>query len=634
MADKKIAFEMTANADGVTKSVGSLKSQLREAQADVAALSDKFGATSKEAIEAAKRAGELKDKIGDAKALTDAYNPDAKFKAFGSAIQGVVGGFTALQGVQGLFGSKSEELEKTLLKVQSAMALTQGLNSVLEAKDSFTNLAGFIKTNVVSAFGTLKNAIISTGIGALVIGIGLVIANFDKLKNSGGLVGKIFRGIGDVISFVVDKAKALTDWMGITGDSAEESAQRQIDASKKLQKETETRYDTEIKYARAAGKDVFELEIKKRDAVYETLKQQLRALYALKGANKEFTDDQKKQVDEVTKAIFDNEVEKNTLIISKNKETNDALTKLNKEKEDKEKQKADKNKQAAADEKKKREEANKERLDQAIKDQEESIKRNQEEKKKKIQFQNELFKALQELSDQQDAEDKEKQKKKLDDKKKAAELAVLNDPSSSENKIAKLQADLEAENSLLDANDLQRQINTKNTENAITAIKDAEAKKQAEIEKMKVQVVGNALSAISDLIGKDTAAGKALAIATALINTYQGASEAIKEKSVLPQPFSTIQKIASVAAIIATGIRTVKAITSVKVPGGGGGGAVPSVAGLSVAAPITPQAQTTTLNQGQINQIGNATVRAYVMDRDVENNRDRISRLNRAARIN
>jgi hypothetical protein len=423
--------------------------------------------------------------------------------------------------------------------------------------------------------------------------------------------------------------------MGITGDSAEESAQRQIDASKKLQKQTETRYDTEIKYARAAGKDVFELEIKKRDAVYETLKQQLRALYALKGANKEFTDDQKKQVDEVTKAIFDNEVEKNTLIISKNKETNDALTKLNKEKEDKEKQQADKNKQAAADEKKKREEANKERLDQAIKDQEESIKRDQEEKERKIKFQNELFKALQELSDQQDVEDKARQQKKLEDKKKEAELAVLNDPNSSENKILKIQADLAAENALLDANDIQRQINEKNSSDAILKIKEDEVARQLLLEKQKVAAVTNSLSAISDLIGKDTAAGKALAIAAALINTYEGASQALREKSVLPQPFSTIQKIGAVAAIIATGIKTVKAITGVKVPGGGGGGgAAPSIPSAAISAPITPQAQTTTLNQGQINQIGNATVRAYVMDRDVENNRDKITRLTRAARIN
>lgn len=81
--EKVIDIKIESNAD---ERVGSLRSQLREAQADVAALSEKFGVTLKEAIEAAKRAGQLKDQIGDAKALTDAFNPDAKFKALSSSL--------------------------------------------------------------------------------------------------------------------------------------------------------------------------------------------------------------------------------------------------------------------------------------------------------------------------------------------------------------------------------------------------------------------------------------------------------------------------------------------------------------------------------------------------------------------
>ncbi len=87
MAEKKvIELEVKTNAQ-------SLKAQLREAQQEVQALSDKFGATSAQAINAAKRAAELKDAIGDAKALTDAFNPDAKFNALSSSIGGVVNGF-------------------------------------------------------------------------------------------------------------------------------------------------------------------------------------------------------------------------------------------------------------------------------------------------------------------------------------------------------------------------------------------------------------------------------------------------------------------------------------------------------------------------------------------------------------
>ena len=169
MAEKKI-IELE-----VKNNLGSLKSQLREAQAEVAKLSEQFGVTSKEAANAAKRAAELKDQIEDAKALTDAFNPDAKFKALSSSLGGVASGFAAYQGALGLVGVESKKVEEQLLKVQSAMALAEGLQALGGAKDSFIQLASVVKNQVVAAFATLKGAIIATGIGALVVAIGFLL---------------------------------------------------------------------------------------------------------------------------------------------------------------------------------------------------------------------------------------------------------------------------------------------------------------------------------------------------------------------------------------------------------------------------------------------------------------------------
>jgi hypothetical protein len=172
----------------------------------------------------------------------------------------------------------------------------------------------------------------------------------------------------------------------------------------------------------------------------------------------------------------------------------------------------------------------------------------------------------------------------------------------------------------------------------------AEAKKKIAEQERNYRVgaaydIADATMALSSIVGEQTAAGKALGIASALINTYVGASEVIRAKSVLPEPFGTIQKIASVATIIATGLKTVKSITAVQVPStkgssGGGGGAISMPSAASVAAPLTAQAATTTLNQGQVNQIGNVAARAFVVESDVSGNQERIQRLNRAARIN
>lgn len=170
---------------------------------------------------------------------------------------------------------------------------------------------------------------------------------------------------------------------------------------------------------------------------------------------------------------------------------------------------------------------------------------------------------------------------------------------------------------------------------------DAKAKLTEEERNLRVNAaydIADASMALGAIIGEQTKAGKALGVASALINTYMGASEVIRAKSVLPEPFGTIQKIASVASIIATGIKSVKSIMSVQVPStkgsSGGGGAMPSIPSMNISAPLMAQASTTTLNQAQVNQIGNVAARAFVVESDVTGNQERIQRLNRAARIN
>jgi len=146
--EKVVNVKVVDNVQATTKNVANLKTQLRQAQNEVNELSAKFGATSAQAVEAAKRAAELKDAIGDAKALTDAFNPDAKFKALTSTLGGVAGGFAAVQGAVGLLGTESQDVEKMILKVQSAMAITQGIQAVGESVDNFKQLLAVVKDNL------------------------------------------------------------------------------------------------------------------------------------------------------------------------------------------------------------------------------------------------------------------------------------------------------------------------------------------------------------------------------------------------------------------------------------------------------------------------------------------------------
>lgn len=164
-------------------------------------------------------------------------------------------------------------------------------------------------------------------------------------------------------------------------------------------------------------------------------------------------------------------------------------------------------------------------------------------------------------------------------------------------------------------------------------------KKIAELEtehkKQQVSETASVLNNLATIVGKQTIAGKALGIATALINTYQGATDALRAKSALPSPFDVAAKVINVAAVIATGLKSVKAITSVQVPGGGGGS--PNI---TPESPVSPTVNTTKIDADSINNIGNAaaggvnrTTRAYVLNSDIQSESERNSRLARAATL-
>lgn len=286
MENKIVNLQINDNLNETTKSVDNLKTQLRQAQNEVNALSEKFGSTSREAVEAAKRAGELKDKIGDAKALTDAFNPDAKFKALSSSLSGVAGGFSAVQGGMALFGKQSEDVEKTLLKVQSAMALSQGLQTIGESVDSFKQLGAVLKNTsavqkvmtAATAAYTFVNqaattglkvfrlALIGTGIGAIVVGLGLLIANFDKVKET---IMKVIPGLSSVSKVIGGIVNSITDFVGATSeasralDKLKENADKTLSVNKKFMQEhgdqvdeyTKKKIDAKNAYAEAVKED-------------------------------------------------------------------------------------------------------------------------------------------------------------------------------------------------------------------------------------------------------------------------------------------------------------------------------------------------------------------------------------------
>jgi len=144
------------------------------------------------------------------------------------------------------------------------------------------------------------------------------------------------------------------------------------------------------------------------------------------------------------------------------------------------------------------------------------------------------------------------------------------------------------------------------------------SKAKRELDKLEVKssqektaLIGDALGNLSNIVGKDTVAGKAFAIAKATIDTYQSAVAAYKALAGIPVIGPALGAIAAAAAV-ATGIATVKKIVAVQVPGGPGGasGSVPTTPGNTTLPPspiavnATPQKKA---SGGLVNGPGTST---------------------------
>lgn len=98
---------------------------------------------------------------------------------------------------------------------------------------------------------------------------------------------------------------------------------------------------------------------------------------------------------------------------------------------------------------------------------------------------------------------------------------------------------------------------------------DIDKQIQKELNEAKMSSVADLFGGISQLLGENSKAGKAAAVAQATINTYQGVTEVWSAESVLPEPFGTIQKLASTATVLASGLGAVKNIKKTKLAKGG-----------------------------------------------------------------
>jgi len=716
--------------------VKPLKKQLREATQELQAARQKYGEFSDEAVNAAQKVATIRDEIQDANEAAQLFDPGKRFQALTTAASTAAGGIAAVQGAMALFGQQSQDVEKALLKVQGAMALSQGLSQLKDIGKVGEQLQITFKGLTAGANG-FKKALITTGIGALVVAVGTLVAYWDEIMSLvNGVTGEQQKLNEETLKNLeaektkLDTIDGQSNQLKLQGKSEKEILELKIAQSDEAIKAAEIN----LANAKATKQAQVEAAQRNQDILSGLLNFMSFPLTAILGSIdlissglqqlgiiEEATNLREQTFDYLASFVFDPEAtaaegdktiqeaeaalnqlkegragfqlsieqidkqagekasaerEKlNEKQLEAEKILQDARTKLLDEQMQKEMaieeayaEKFLKLKEAGIEddgslEAAKRKELNALRLEtetefqkqlneittqtrlEGIKDENEKARQQilaEFEKQRQDVLDNEKYTAAQketlklELAKQEqqaldalqlsiDQVNAEKELQKLDAEMKQADLSF------------QIQRNLIDEKQMLLDEQLQKGLIT---EEAYTEAVKANADARIEIDKKEADAklenaarVSGLLSGVADLVGKNTAAGKATAIAATTIDTYLGAQKAYTSQLVPGDPSSPIRAALAAALAVAGGIKNVRSIIRTPVPGGKGGGA--SAPDISAAAPQVASAvptvgtsPVTALGQVMQNQ---PPLRAYVVESEVTGTQKRVADIERRA---
>jgi chromosome segregation ATPase len=543
-------------------SLGEIKKALKDSNNELIAAQQNFGEYSKEAVAAAKKIALLKDSIQEARETSDLFDPGKKFQALSGTLTAVAGGFAAVQGAIGLVGGESKELEKQLLKVQSALALSQGLSTITDSVKDFQRLGAVIKSTTAFRYADVTATRLAIKTQNFFTGaVNATSLSFKALKAAIASTG--------ILLLVVAIGELVSALMNYTS-SADKAAEKQKELNEQI----------------AAGEEAANKSVKEFINSQAQL-QELRAQLAGKGENeilairKKSLQDQIAANDRAYEELIKVDKKKATALKEENAKLQDEITKLELNAQIQRKKNRDESEKKRKEDERIAEKERNDRLrNQILEDNKSFLNTIDKDRKERIKNTDAIVKGGLE-----------------------ANLQSIGALTNARKKAAQDEQDLD---------------NTK--------LKYEQAKRDS------YAMTADALGVLGQVVGQETAVGKVLSSAQALINTFLGITQIWANRTVIPEPFGTIQKVAATTTAAASGFLAVRNINRVQVPKGGGGVSVPSFS----AAPLTPSSAsllTTSLSQQTINAIGNSAIRAYVVETDITSNQKRVQAIKQRARF-
>lgn len=539
MANKnEIAFDLEVK--GVEQSIESvkdLKNAIKAAKDEQIKMASAFGEGSKEYLDATKNLSGLKDKVDDLNDSTKSLK--------GSGVEQLTQGFAQMK--EGIMNLDFEKVKVGIAAMKSGM--------------------GAFATSAKTALQGVKGALIATGIGALVVLLGTIVAYWDEIKGA--------------ISGVTEEQKRLNA-------AAAENLSIEQDKLKSLESSNNT-----LKLQGLSEKEILALKVKQLDAVYEAQEAQLlttiqtqQAQEAAEKRNKEILQGLITMItapmslvlgaiDLAGKALGKNFGLGDTFRAS----VTDTLLGDEKENEEKRKKELDAQVQLLEDLKEKR--AGYQLGINKIDD--DAANAAAEKRTKALADHKAHLDALQEQEAdfwfaQQVAEEERKAKEKKDQEQKELDEQA---------RLEKLGADQDAQMARYTANkNAEAEIDKKKREEekALELAKQNEILNFAQMSTQSHQALSDAFFAVKNRnLQKGSAAerksaeqqfkvNKALAIQSAVITGIQGVMNALSAQSVLPEPIATVLRVATAVGVGIAAAANIAKIASTKFDAGGGGG--------------------------------------------------------------
>ena len=306
--------ELNAKVEAGGLSMREMTKTMKEYQ-NIAAAAGMESPIGQQAIAAA---GELKDGIGDIKAQVNALSSDTvKLDTAMGALQGGAAVFQGIESAIALTGVENEKLMQTMVKLQAIQGVVNAVNEVavilnkehvvgMQVRAVYEKAYAAAVGTSTGAMKAFRLALIATGIGALIVALGLVIANWEKVTEWVGKAVSWFNKLGTGVKIVIGifmpfigvvmaAVKAL-QYLGLIEDDEDKKkaathARRMSRIEKQMEKERELRaqqktafddgqkaMDREIALAEAAGLSTVELKKKKIQASIDYQKEQIKEI--------------------------------------------------------------------------------------------------------------------------------------------------------------------------------------------------------------------------------------------------------------------------------------------------------------------------------------------------------------------